>query len=289
MIIHSLIYILHPMLLLNCFVLTFQHLNTSNIMVYKLIYCINYTMKCQYRGERKMEYNEVLDLWITEKRTEIRNSSYKNYSYTITNRVKPQLGKYDISEITRMLLQNYIYDLSKILRQESVINVTKVLSQSLNFAVDRGYISTTPYKRIKIPKDKEIKEMKVFKAEEIKRILSTPNYSQQKKDIVNIAFRTGMRIGEILVLKWDDVNFEQNFIMIRRTLSSYNNKEPEICEPKTKGSKRRIDCDSLTMELLNRIKKRNTFEYVFCKDDGTILSRQAIYQSFVRMCKVAGV
>lgn len=97
-----------------------------------------------------------------------------------------------------------------------------------------------------------------------------------------------MRVGEILALKLEDINFEQNFLMVRRTLSSYDNGIPEICEPKTKASRRRIDLDNVSMEIFRRIHKQN-HEYVFCKQDGTILSRQCIQQSFKRMCNAANV
>lgn len=96
-----------------------------------------------------------------------------------------------------------------------------------------------------------------------------------------------MRIGEILALKWEDINFDQNFLTVKRTLSSYNNGQSEICEPKTKCSRRRIDLDNVSMEILKNIDKNG--EYVFCKKDGSILSRQCIYQSFKRMCKAADV
>lgn len=234
-----------------------------------------------------MLYSKILDLWIEEKHLEIRNSSYNNYLYTIKNRVKPELGDFYVEEITRKMLQEFIIRQSEQLKRETVINITKVLSQSFKYAVNNEYISESPYRGIKVPKDKCIKELKVFKPEEVARILSVNRFSEQKKNIVNIDYRTGMRIGEILVLKWEDINFSQNFLTVRRTLSLYNDGKPEISEPKTKGSQRRIDLDNVSMEIFKSTEKNG--EYVFCKKDGSIFSRQAIYQSFKRMCKAANV
>lgn len=234
-----------------------------------------------------MLYSEILNLWIEEKHLEIRNSSYNNYLYTIKNRVKPKLGSFNVKEITRKMLQEYIVQQSKKLKHETVVNITKVLSQSFKYAIDNNYIIENPYRGIKVPKDKCIKELKVFKPDEVEKILSVRGYSQQKKNIVNIAYRTGMRIGEILALKWEDINFEKAFLTVRRTLSSYNNGCAEICEPKTKGSCRRIDLDGISMEIFKNTKRNG--EYVFCKSDGTVLSRQCIYQSFKRMCESANV
>lgn len=234
-----------------------------------------------------MLYSDILDLWIEEKHLEIRNSSYNNYLYTIKNRVKPELGNFNVDDITRKMIQDYVIQQSEKLKHETVINITKVLSQSFKYAIDNGYISENPYRGIKVPKDKCLKEIKVFKKEEVEKILSVKGFSEQKKNIINIAYRTGMRIGEILALKWEDINFDQNLLTVKRTLSSYNNGQSEICEPKTKGSRRRIDLDNTSMEILKNINKNG--EYVFCKNDGSILSRQCIYQTFKRMCKAADV
>ena len=96
-----------------------------------------------------------------------------------------------------------------------------------------------------------------------------------------------MRIGEILALKWEDVNFEQEFLMVRRTVSHCQNGVREICAPKTKASTRRIDLDKATMQMLLSVDR--TGDFVFCKKDGTILSRGVICQSFKRLCKTADV
>lgn len=139
----------------------------------------------------------------------------------------------------------------------------------------------------KMLQDYIIRQSEKLKQETVINITSVKRFSEQKKNIVNIAYRTGMRIGEILVLKWEDINFDQNLLTVKRTLSSYNNGQAEICEPKTKGSRRRIDLDNNSMEILKNIDKNG--EYVFVKKDGSILSRQCIYQSFKRMCKTANV
>lgn len=234
-----------------------------------------------------MLYSDILVLWLEEKKTEIRNSSYGNYLYTMNKRVIPLLGSRDVAEINKKDIQAYIYGQSEFLKHETVVNITKVLSQSFNYAIDNGYIEISPFNKIKIPKDKGTKEIKVFTIKEVEKILSAKGYTQQKKNIVNTSYRTGARIGEILALKWEDINTEQGFLTIRRTLSGYRNGAPEICEPKTKGSRRRISLDKNSIEMFCDIHRNG--EYVFCKKDGTILSRQCVYQAFKRMCKARNV
>lgn len=81
--------------------------------------------------------------------------------------------------------------------------------------------------------------------------------------------------------------FNKNFITVRRTLSGYRDSAPEICEPKTKGSRRRIDLDDVCMKIFTSMEQNG--EYIFHKANGTMLSRQCIASSFKRMCKKAKV
>ena len=235
-------------------------------------------------SEEYMKYSELLYAWLTEKEKEVRHNTIRNYSRTITSKLIPEFGNYDLDEFTKDILQEYIYSLSEHMKHESVANVTKVLSQSFLYAVDRNIIKESPYKRIKIPRDKEMKEIKVFTVDEVEKILSLKKYSQQKKDMVDVAVRTGMRIGEILVLSWPDINLQDGFLTVRKTLSGRDkNGNPEIAEPKTKYSRRRIDLDKRCIEIFRRIRAENNAEYVFCKKDGSIISRKALL-SLLSVC-----
>lgn len=236
-----------------------------------------------------MLYSEILDMWIDEKRREIRTSSCKNYIYTIKNHIKPNLGHCEVNSITKDIIQKFIYLSSDKYKRETVINMTKVITQSLNYAVEQSYIKETPYRKIKIPKDKGVKEIKIFTEIEVEKILNSSIDYNDIKVIVIIAYRTGMRIGEILTLKWEDINFNHKFLTVRRTLSDYTKEgKPEVCDPKTKASRRRIDLDNLCMEILNH-KEKISDSFIFCKENGSIYSRQYVSKSFRKMCNSAGV
>lgn len=232
-----------------------------------------------------MTYSKLLDMWLEEKSLEVRSSTKWNYKCTIENKLKPIFGNYEIQKITKTMLQNYILDISEHFKRESVINITKVLSQSFKFAVREKFIVENPYVQIKIPRNYDVKEIKTFTKEEMDAILNVQGFNPQYKNIINIAYRTGMRIGEILALKWEDVNFTQGFLMVRRTVSYYEKSRKEICPPKTRSSIRRIDLDKTSIEILLSAKRYG--EFVFSKKDGTIFSRCCISQGFKRICKAA--
>lgn len=226
-----------------------------------------------------MLYKNVLSEWLEYKKLEIRNSSLQNYLHCINNWIIPSLGNKPTDSITSNDLQNFIIDFATNHKQNTVINITKPLSGSFKWAEANGFISASPWKNIVIPKNFSEREIVVFSQEDIKKILTS--CSGYKKDIILLAYRTGMRIGEILVLKWADINFNEGFLTVRRTLSGYN----EITAPKTKKSCRRVDLDKITLEMLK--KNIGEGEYVFTRKDGTIYSRQSI--NLPKICKIAGI
>lgn len=244
-------------------------------------------MMCGWRKEgEKMLYKDILLMWLEEKRIEVRNSTIQNYQRSIYRWIIPKIGLLDVENITKCDLQNFILEFSSNHKQNTVINMTKPLSGSLLWAEENGYLKTNPWKGVKIPKDFSEREIKIFTKEEISFLLKAKHYQQIKKDMIILGYRTGMRIGEILTLRWDDINFNEGFITVKRTLSGYKNNVPEITEPKTRKSRRRIDLDKAVLEMLIK-RKDNSQEYVFCKKDGSIYSRQAI--NLPRMCRSIGI
>lgn len=233
-----------------------------------------------------MLYKDILSIWLDEKKMEVRNSTIQNYQRCINRWIIPQMGFLNVEDITRSDLQNFILNFSSNHKQNTVINLTKPLSGSLIWSEENGYLKINPWKGVKIPKDFSEKEIKVFTKEEISLLLEAKHYQQVKKDMIILGYRTGMRIGEILTLRWDDINFNEGFITVKRTLSGYKNNVPEITEPKTRKSRRRIDLDKVTLKMLIK-RKYNSEGYVFCKKDGNIYSRQAI--NLPRMCRSIGI
>jgi integrase len=233
-------------------------------------------------------YEHILQYWIDEKKNHVRSSTRKNYEYTIKNWLIPHFVGRNVGDITRREIQDYFYMLSETYKRRTMTNISKVISQSFKWATENNYIRESPWPGVKIPRDKAIKEIEIFEPDEIDLLLKTP-VLQYRKDMILLAFRTGLRIGEILALKWDDINISKEFLMVRRTLSGYENGEPVIDEPKTASSRRRVDFDKVTKQMLERRMKENTYghEYVFCKMNGRPYSRQCIHID--KICKEAGI
>lgn len=195
---------------------------------------------------------------------------------------------YDVESIKRSDIQRYINLCGQIYTKQTVISRLKILRQILGYVEEHNENFISPVYKIKIPRCKNKKELIISTLSDINKLMKV-ECPQYKKDLIQIAFRTGMRIGEILTLKWSDVNFEEHYLIVNRTLSVYNNGNAIINEPKTPRSHRAIDLDSVTISILKRImlERGTSNKFIFTKKNGKIYSRQCI--RLYELCDRAGI
>lgn len=233
-----------------------------------------------------MKYTDLLALWLEDKKQYVRNSTYCNYSCLIKSHFLEYFNDIDVENITKKDVKKFTLDLQlKNMKSGSIGNIQKILKQSFDFAMELDYISQNPYIKIKSIQSSP-KEIQIFTKDEMGKILNCaafPIYA----NFAEIGYRTGMRIGEIMVLKWEDIDFNNNFLSVKRTFSKYLDGKPIICEPKTRKSMRRIDLDNRCMEIFNAIPHKN--EYVFSSKIGNFLSYSIITKHFKEMCEKANV
>lgn len=213
-------------------------------------------------------------------------STYYNYDKTANHLVKFFQNK-SIEEITQKQLQNFICLLfNRGCAENTIINYCKVLHMSLSYAVDAGYISKTPYTKIVLPK-REKAEINPFSESEVKELI-TIEMTEWLRDAIIIAYKTGMRKGEIFALKKEDIDFKNGFLMVRRT-QSVTKHGVILKAPKTKASRRRIDLDSTTLAILWRRACASTSEFVFAWPNGEMIIPWNIATTIKRKCKIAGI
>lgn len=124
------------------------------------------------------------------------------------------------------------------------------------------------------------KKIEAFTIEEQKAIEAKLNVFVCKKHIgVLLALYLGLRLGEALALKWNDINFENKTISIKRTVYSHNNMLI-YTSPKTKSSERTIPVPTQILKVLKRIKKDETSEFVVSQKGKPITPRT--YQHFFK-------
>lgn len=204
------------------------------------------------------------------------------------NRLDDTLGNFRIKNVTSNDIQNLFISFSNDgLSTASMKDYAKVVRPAFRYAVEKGYIKETPYENIIIPKTVK-DEITPFEAEEVKKLLAVPA-QEWFLDACAIAFCTGMRKGEVFGLKKDVINFNKNFLMVKHSQSLNAKGRVVLSATKTKASRRRIDCDEETMQILWHRCNTSDSPFIFSYDDGSMLIPWSLSDTLKRKSKAAGI
>lgn len=241
----------------------------------------------QTRRKRcKMTYKEWLNEWLElYEKPSIKQRTYSQYAAVIDNRLIPAFGEYDMDELDARELQKYIVDLlqkgnkktGKGLAPNSVNAIVLVLRSSLLMAYNLGVTKVNCVNRIKCPMSRE-KPVGSFTNEEQKLIeQAVLSDSRIKMFGVVLCLYTGLRIGELLALEWDDINFVDAEMSI--TKSCYDGRGENGCfcritgTPKNDSSCRIIPIPNQIVSILQDIKNKSNSKYVVSDGDKVITVR----------------
>ncbi|MFR4323752.1 MAG: tyrosine-type recombinase/integrase [Coprobacillus cateniformis] len=196
--------------------------------------------------------NDIYDLWVQLKKG-IKDNTFQNYQYMYNQFVYPDFGKLKITQIKRSDIRRF-YNLladERHVKIRTIENIHTVLFQVLNLAVEEEYLRNNPssnaMKELKQTHNFEMEKRRALTIKEqelfIKYISETKD-CYRWKPIFTIMINTGLRVGELTGLRWDDVDFENNTISINHTLVYYNHKVNgcyfSVNTPKTKAGYRTI-------------------------------------------------
>lgn len=209
------------------------------------------------RDEKPAEewQNITFQEWIEEflvnyKKNEIKITTYEGYIRIYRKHIKDsQIGKTALNQVTTEILQRYYNDkLNDGYNSKTVRSIGIVIGAALNMAVKLKMLSENPNRYTSIPKKKKY-EASVLSAEEVARIVKEAKEEELYPIVVTTVY-TGMRKGEVMALKWENVDFQKRRIYIKNSLCKIDGDQPdekghrharyEILEPKTKESIRMV-------------------------------------------------
>lgn len=204
----------------------------------------------QYREPANMTLGQFLQDFMAGERQRIRETTWNNQMFLVKKHILPALGHLKLSELTPMTLQRfYQAKVEAGLASSYIKSMYAILSKALRTAEKWGMIPRNVAALVTPPRVQK-PEMNVWTPEQIRRFFQTAEDRRFYIAYV-LAIYTGMRRGEILGLKWSDIDFERCVIHVQRTL--YKTKEKIIFqEPKTRGSKRSIVISSSVIAALRR-------------------------------------
>ena len=210
--------------------------------------------------DKNLTVGEYLDRWLSDSvRGTVRESTYSRDKYLVTNHVKPSIGRVKLKNLNALHIQGLYRDrLDSGLSPSTVQKIHHVLHKALSQAIKWSLIPRNPAHDVKAPTPTP-KEMHPLSAEEARRLLETAR-GDRLEALYVLAVHTGMRRGELLGLKWADVDLENATIRVRRTLTRIDNGEPHSRAPKNKKSRRNVRLTQRAVEALRSHLERQIAE-----------------------------
>lgn len=233
----------------------------------------------------KITVAHVMNEWLVSNKAQIKISSYQKYKTVIDKHIQPELGFLEVQYMTKLTVQQYAESLlEKGLSKTTVNDSLIILSMGLSFAEEKYNIQVPKVSLLK----NQPKEMRVLTAEEQNILVK---YLLWKDDVYSfgmlLALFTGVRIGELCALTWDDIS--ESTISINKTVQRIkkgNATEVVLLPPKTKSSVRTIP---IPQELSALINKRRSYGNVLQQDNGKPVEPRLLQLKFKKYTAECGI
>lgn len=249
-----------------------------------------------------MTTQKLLTEWLEVCQKEhIKARTYSRYQGLITMHIAPALGKYNISEIGRRKIQEFLTRQKKDgnlrsgekLSASSANMMLSVLHLAFAYACDMEYIHENPCVRVRRVKT-ETKKVEAFTLEEQRAIeAEILRLGDHRLHGILLCLYTGLRIGELLALTWNDVNLDRGVIKVTKTV--YREKDEngawQLCvdTPKTKSSDRVIPLPAYITDMLRQDHENARTSYVVENKKGERMPIRSYQYIFEKLTERAGV
>ena len=241
-------------------------------------------------GKKIPLFSGVAQDWLEYKKPNLRETSWEVCQGHIRNHFD-DLKDLKVNRITTATVEKFITT-----RQNEGMNINTLrkilvnLGQILSYAVRHRYIDYNPLKEAERPRSQGNEgnvEITILNPEQIKSLLDKTE-SQKNKMLFMLAIFSGARQGELLGLKWSDIDWEKSQIHIQRT---FNNRR--FFDTKTKNSKRKIDLGPTVIAELKKWRiacPPNPLDLVFPNEEGNPIDHHnLVYRYFKPALKTASL
>lgn len=235
-------------------------------------------------------------------------ATIRDYKEKIERYLKPMFGKKKLQELQKVHIQQ-VYNTwkkksnasDKPLGAESIKHINRIFKAALNEAVERQYIKQNPAANVKIARDASTKNIDVYTVEEIRELQRAVKGTDMELPVA-LLFDCVMRRGELLGLRFSDIDFSTNTVTICHSL--VETQDSKVCvlkDCKTEDSCREMVVSNYTMKLLkkqraiykeNKLKYGKDFndkEFVVCQKDGSPFLPKSFTRKWARTLEKHGL
>lgn len=248
--------------------------------------------------------NPTVDTWYkywieNVKGSNIRYNTRRNYDERYEKNIKPYLGKMFIKDVKPIHCQNVLNKMSEHYANSVIGHSRLVMYAMFDSAVENELLYKNPVtKSVRCMGGRKSKEIRALTLKEqrilLETVKETDNYNQYA-----LILQTGLRVGELIGLKWSDVDIKNRVIHVRRTMECRNITTGwRVSEPKTVNSIRDIPLTNEAIDILKEQKKKlrslkvmhiEWADMVFLNQEGVPVKNNSYDAQLSRCCKKAGL
>ena len=259
----------------------------------------------------KMTVESYMRRWLIDvKQPDLKPGSFDRVEQSLEYQIFPYIGHIQLNALTSNDIQQMINNILEKWSFSTAKKAYNTLNSCLELAVTKGEITKNPVNGVKLPsaKNKVTKEVNAYTSEEIEAIVAEAKRTYSNGApvyrygyVIILLLNTGMREGEPLFLKWDDVDFEKRRIYVHGNVVDVKNRDENaevnytIIEQetaKTAKSTRYIPLNDNAIEALENLRCIIKDDHrVIATKNHTIVSTHKIYttmRNIVRRCNISG-
>ena len=242
-----------------------------------------------------MKLNELLNEWIRYIKCTVKVKTIFTYSVIIKNQISTIIGNYDLEQLNNSLIENFISQKikngnstnGKGLSINTIYLIISILKRVLKYAYECKYINKEIILNIKLTK-KIDKKIKVLSIKE-RQILESYCLNSKSNYIgIVLCLYTGIRLGELLALTWDDIDFHERKLSITKTLNTIKQDGKwtlHVDTPKTIKSNRVIPIPKQLLQKLKVLKKQSKSKYIITTRNNTMVDNRSYQATYSRILK----
>lgn len=214
-------------------------------------------------SDDKITLSEWFHTWLFDYRIkDLKPKSFEKYEGIYRNYIKDsELGKIKLKDLRTTHLQKYYNKLEIQYNKpaSTIKGLNTRLKPCLGDAEKQGYIQKNYCKMVTLPKDSSTKDIHILSSHEQQKFIESIK-GHNLEVLFLVALGTGLRLGELLGLKWSDIDFNTSILTVHRSLSRAKNQTTgkyEVIEqiPKTKNSNRSVPIPASILGKLKELKK----------------------------------
>lgn len=261
----------------------------------------------EYIEPSKMLVREYLDRWLKDYAEQsVSPKTLERYQQIIENNVKPAIGSYALSKLKPLHIQSFYTDALTSGRKDgkgglapqTVLHFHRLLHRALGQAVRWQLLGRNPVDAATPPRP-ERKEMNALDDAQTATLLRRLESSRLYMPVI-IAVTTGMRRGELLALRWKDVDLATGQITINQALEQTKGKV-RFKSPKTDRSRRNVILPAFAIGLLKEHKRKQSEhrlklgpayednDLIFARPDGTVWAPDTLSTTFASFVRRSGL